>query len=80
MEKRYGALSSSIDPQQLSTMVSGAILTAGALIIGVLGYFGVPFTDTQVGELATNLGVAAGSLWFLYGLIRKVVVFFAERK
>lgn len=74
MEKKFGALSSSADPSQLSATVSGLILTLGAVIIGVLGYFGVPFTDTQVGELASNAGMAAGALWALYGIIRKIIL------
>ena len=77
--KKFGALSSSVDPTKLATSVSGAIIMFGSLIIWVAGYLRVPLTDTQIGTFATQLGLAVGSLVFLYGVIRKaVVVFFAK--
>ena len=74
----YGKLGSSTNPEQLSATVSGLILSAGAILILVLGYFGVPFTNSDVAELATQAGLTVGALWTLYGAIRKVVLLFVR--
>ena len=79
MEKKYGALSSSTDPKQLAASVSGAIIMFASLIIWVAGYLGVPLTDNQIGAFATQMGLAVGSLTFLYGVVRKGVVFFVKK-
>ena len=78
-ERKYGALSSSEDPKKLATSVSGAIIMFSSLIIWAGSYLGVPLTDTQIGAFATQLGLAVGSLTFIYGVIRKAVVFFAKK-
>ena len=79
MEKKFGALSSSTDPSQLSATVSGAILTFSSLIIVLAAHFGFSLAESQVGVFAQQTGMAIGSLWFLYGLVRKVVVHFAQK-
>ena len=50
-----------------------------SLIIWVAGYLGVPLTDNQIGAFATQMGLAVGSLTFLYGVVRKGVVFFVKK-
>lgn len=77
IEKKFGALSSSVDPQQLSTTVSGFIISLSAVIIIIAGKMGVPLTQSSVALFAEQLGLAVGSLTFLYGLIRKIIVKFA---
>lgn len=79
MNKKYGSLSSSTNPQELSATVSGAILTFSALIIAIAGYFGVPLTETAIANFAKEAGLAIGSLWFIFGIIRKVVVTIQQR-
>ena len=78
MEKRrkFGALSSSENPEALSATVKGAILSVASLILFAAKWLDVPFTETDVVNLATNAGMAAGSLWFLFGVLRKLVVRF----
>lgn len=76
MEKKFGALSSSADPSKLSATVSGVILSFSALIIYGAGLLGVPLVADQVTLFATQVGLAIGSLTFLYGLVRKGLVRF----
>lgn len=78
MNKRFGALSSSTNPEQLSATVSGLILSAGAIIIMIAGWLNIPLTDGQIGELASQAGIVVGALWTLYGVLRKVVVRFSQ--
>lgn len=79
MEKNLGVVGSSVNPGQLSATVSGAILTVSSLIIMVAGLAGFQLAETQVAEFAQQVGLAAGSLWFLYGVLRKIVVVISQR-
>jgi hypothetical protein len=72
-------LQSSTDPSTISNTVRGFVLSVSATLIFVGGYFGFPLTENQVAVLASQLGLAAGSLWTLYGLIIKVVVYFGKQ-
>ena len=78
MNRKYGALSSSEDPSKLSATVSGAILAFSSLIIMGAGWAGFPLAESQIGLFAQQTGMAVGSLWFLWGVIRKIIVHFAK--
>lgn len=71
-------LQSSADPSSVSNTVRGLVLSLSSLIIVAGGVFGVPLTDTQIASLAASAGLAAGSLWTLYGLVLKLVMFFGK--
>lgn len=73
-EKRFGVLSSSADPKQLSTTVRGAILGLSALIIPLGAYLGFSFSETDVAQFANQFGLAIGSLIFIYGVIQKGII------
>lgn len=78
-ERKFGALSSSADPKQLAATVSGVIISFSSLIIYGAAYMGFPLLENQVSAFATQVGLAVGSLTFLYGVIRKAVVAFSQR-
>jgi hypothetical protein len=80
MENKFGILSSSVNSDQLSATVSGAILSVAALIIMLGKAFGIEIASDQITTFASQAGLAAGSLWFLYGAIRKVIVKIAAPK
>jgi len=67
MDKKYGFLSSSANPEKLSATVQGLVLSLGSVIVLL-----TPITDVHVVELATQTSVAIGALWTLYGAGRKV--------
>ena len=79
MQKRFGSFSSSENPEKLAATVKGLILTFSSLIILLGGYFGAPIAQEQIVEVATQIGVVAGGVWFLFGLIRKIIVRFSNR-
>ena len=79
MNKKFGALSSSTNPEALGNTVRAVILGLSATIIAVAGYLNIPLAESQVAIFATQVGLAVSSLWFLYGIIQKVVVRFASR-
>jgi hypothetical protein len=72
--KNFGALSSSVNPTQLSATVSGTILSVSAIIIFFAGQLGFNLGTADITSFASQAGVSVGFLWFLFGLIRKVVV------
>lgn len=81
MEKRFGALSSSTDPDKLANTVRGVILMASSVIILLASkLFGITLTAEDITSLATVLGSLSGAIWVVYGLIQKVVVLIAEKK
>jgi hypothetical protein len=67
---------SSTDPEQLSATVSGLILSCSALIVFGAAHFSIVLGDAQVSALATEVGLAAGTLWTLFGIVRKIVMIF----
>jgi hypothetical protein len=79
MAKRFGAFSSSTNPEEVANTVKGIVLALASLIILVAGQFGVPLAESDVAVFAQNIGLAAGALWTLYGLGMKVVVHFTKQ-
>jgi len=66
---------SSVDPTALSHTIQGAILASAGVILFISHQAGIPLTNTDIGMAAANIGIAGGSLWFLFGLIRKIFMF-----
>ncbi len=79
MERKFGALSSSEDPQKLADTVKGAILAFSALIMVLGSKFGLPLTQNGIAMFAEQIGLSIGSLWFLFGLVKKGIVWFSQR-
>lgn len=80
MNKRFGALSSSTDPDKLANTVRGGILVFSSIIVFVTtSIFGLEITADDVSELATAIGALAGAVWVVYGLVQKIVVRIAKR-
>jgi hypothetical protein len=80
MNRKYGALSSSDDPSKLAKTVEGMIISFSALIIYGAAWAGFPLVGDQVSAFASQVGLAVGSIMFLFGVVRKIVVHFAEKK
>jgi hypothetical protein len=70
---------SSTDYTQVSATVRGAIIAASSVIIFFASqFFGFVLTSNDVITLATEVGTVAGAIYFLYGLLKKVVVHFGR--
>lgn len=74
MNKRFGALSSSEDPQKLAASVTGSIVACASLIVFFAGHLGFSVNVEQVTNFAGLLGTAAGAIWAVFGVIRKIVI------
>jgi hypothetical protein len=76
-DRKFGAFSSSEDPQKLADTVKGAIKLVG----GLIAYFGYASLTGDVNTVADQVGTAVtlgisfyGAVMTLYGLLKKVVV------
>lgn len=67
-------MQSSVDPSKVSATVTGAIITASSAIVWVAQWAHFPLVQGDVQALATGLGMTAGLIWAIAGLIRKVLV------
>ncbi len=79
--RRYGALSSSENPEVLAQKVKGAILLASSVIIFFASkVLGITLTAADITSLATQLGGVAGAIWMVHGVILNIVAVIAEKK
>lgn len=68
-------LQSSADPTSVSLTVRGLIVSASSGIIYMAAtIFNVALTPETVAQAATDIGMLAGSILFVYGILHKVVV------
>lgn len=87
MEKRFGSFTSSVDYNKLSTTVEGFIVGVSSIIIFFASLKDITVGTDQVAQFAQQAGTTigafgtfVGSIWTLYGLLRKVVVALTEKK
>jgi len=79
MERKYGALSSSTNPEEVANTVKGFIVSIASIILIVAPLAGVSVTLEQITTAGGQLGLAAGAIWTLYGIIMKVVAYFTKK-
>lgn len=76
--KKFGALSSSEDPQKLADTVKGLIISLSGVIILVLHVFDINIMAEQVSLFATELAFSIGSILTIYGLIKKFIIWIQD--
>lgn len=76
--KRFGAFSSSENPDALADTVKGVILGASTLIILLAHLLGLNIGTAEITNFAIGAGSAASSLWIAYGLIKKGIVWILD--
>lgn len=79
--KKFGAFSSSVNPEKFSTTASGFIKTLGASVV-FFGLATVVDVDTLVGAVSQAI-TSAFALWgaceTAFGILRKVAVAISKR-
>ena len=69
-------LQSSADPAKLAASIKGAL----TLLVGIAGVFGIDVPNTLIDEVV-EVGVSAvGALLLVFGLVRKVVIWYQNRE
>jgi hypothetical protein len=79
MKKNLGAIGSSVDSSNLGATVTGLIITFSAIIIAIASHFNVPLSNTDVASFAQELGLVIGTIYTLFGLVRKLVVWVHDK-
>lgn len=72
--RKFGALTSSVDPNAIAATVSGLLIASASLIVILAGHLGFSLTVEQVTTYAGALGTSIGAIVTIFGLLRKVVV------
>ncbi len=81
MNKKYGALTSSQDPNEIANKVKGAVVFSSSIIIFVLAkWFNIHLTVTDMTQVGTELGAIAGAIWAVYGSILHLIAWFYATK
>lgn len=70
---------SSHNPQEVSNTVRGVVLMCSGIILFFAQYFNIPFTEGDVVEVASQIGMAIGGLWGVYGIVMKAVTAAAKK-
>lgn len=79
--KLRGFLQSSQDPTEVANKVKGIILGFSGLIILVAAtVFHIQLGAGDVISLASEVSIAAGGIWAVYGVILNLVTFFGKVK
>lgn len=74
MQKKFGSITSSQDPEQIAQTVKGIVLGLSSVIILVATqFFHVTLSANDVLSLATEAGTIAGVILTLYGLVMKLL-------
>lgn len=77
MNKKFGAITSSQNPEEIANTVKGIVLSLSSVIILLSSqFFNVQLNANDVSTLATNVSMVAGAVWTLYGVGLKVLAYF----
>jgi uncharacterized protein (DUF697 family) len=69
MEKKYGILSSSVDPNQISLTLKAFI----PMIMLLIAAFKVDLTETNVEEIISAIGAIISAGFTIWGVVRKFI-------
>lgn len=71
---KFGSLSSSVNPNKLGATVEGLIMGGSVFIIFLAHQAGLNIGSAEVSVFAVQVGSIVSTSWFLFGAIRKIVV------
>lgn len=72
--KRFGAFSSSANPEVLSQTVNGIFVLVAGIVAFHAAQNGVAVTAPEIQAQVATLATAVGTIWTAVGAIRKVFV------
>jgi len=81
MSRKYGALTSSQNPEEIANKVKGTVLAISSVVIFVAAkFFQIEISVNDMTELAGSLGTLSGLIWAVYGVILHLIAKFYEWK
>lgn len=79
-EKKFGAITSSQNPEEIATKIKGITLALSSVIIFLASqFFHLQLTSNDVLSLATELGAISGAIMTLYGVGMHMWAFFFKK-
>jgi len=79
--RRYGALTSSQDPNAIAQKVKGVILALSSIIIFAgARFFGIQLSASDMISLATEVGAVAGAVWAIYGSVLHLIAWYYKAR
>lgn len=67
-------IASSTNPTQVANTIKGFILSISTLVVFAGAHlFGISLTPDNIAALGEDIGMIAGAVWFVYGLLHKGV-------
>jgi uncharacterized membrane protein YqgA involved in biofilm formation len=79
MNRKFGALTSSTNPEELADRVKGIILASSSIIIFFAAqFFHIQLSANDIVSLSTEAGALIGAIWTIYGAIKAVVAYFSK--
>lgn len=80
MERKFGAITSSTNPEEIATKVKGIVLGLSAVIILVASQlFHITLTTNDIVTLSTDIGMVAGAVVFVYGSVMHLLAIVFKR-
>lgn len=81
MSRKYGALTSSQNPEEIANKVKGVVLAISSIAIFIAAkFFQIEITVDDMTALASALGALSGLIWMVYGSILHLIAWFYEVK
>lgn len=78
--RKFGALTSSTNPDEVANTVKGLIVSFSAIIILLAQqFFHLTLSANDVLSFATEASLGAGAVWTLYGLGMKIIAHFFKQ-
>ncbi len=78
--RRFGAFSSSENPEELGSTVKAFILGIGVIVIYLVQLvFHVQWTPENINQFATEAGTLVTATWMAYGLVKKAVIWAIDK-
>ena len=69
IEKKYGALSSSVNPANLSLTLKAFV----PMVLFIVTYFSLDITEGDIDQIINAICAIVSGVVFLYGFIRKFI-------
>jgi hypothetical protein len=80
MTQKFGAITSSTNPEEISNRIKGITLAASSIIIFLLGhYFNIVLTPDDMIAVASQVGAVGGAIWTVYGAGMAVWSYFFKK-
>lgn len=77
MNRKYGALTSSQNSEEIANKVKGVILLLSSAVIFLASrFFGLTLTASDMVSLATEVGAVFGAVWAIYGSALHLIAWF----